>query len=377
MNPTSRERKIVSLYKSGKSYREISLVFKCSTTPIQRVIRNSGVEIRPSHTASGKFSGEKSHKWKGGEVRTVDGRVKIYKPNHHKASSSGYVFRYVLVWEKYNKKRVPRGLDIHHKNGICDDDRPENLQAITRSKHRRHHMKAIWAKSQGGSRMRQYQNFPEALNEIKRDLSEMGIQLRTKSVQNLDISNDPSYSMLEIQNYSYVVTSPDWKSIPLENKEYFEAEFAERTCGLALNPGKAWELDKEYWGPFRRPSGNFDYAYPERMADPLRHVIEALRQDPNTRRAYLPIFHPTYDFADNFKARIPCSLGYLFQFRQGQLNITYLQRSADWSKHFNKDIALADRLKCYVAEQCGMKPGYFCHWVGSLHVFAKDVAGTF
>jgi thymidylate synthase len=224
--------------------------------------------------------------------------------------------------------------------------------------------------------MRQFANFPEALNELKRELAEMGIRLRTKSVQNIDISENPDYDMLEVSNYTYVVTAPEWEQIPLENKPYFEAEFQERVSGKRLNPGEAWKLDFSYWEPFLK-HGMFDYAYSERMTEPLESVIKALREDPNTRRAYLSIFDPVTDEPHSFDERIPCSLGYHFMFREGQLNITYLQRSADFSKHFNKDIALADRLKCYVAQRCDMKPGYFCHWLGSLHIFAKDVKGVF
>jgi len=225
--------------------------------------------------------------------------------------------------------------------------------------------------------MRFFQTFPVALNELKRELAEMSIRLRTKTVQNLDISDNPDYDMMEIQNYTYQVTQPRWEEIPLENEAYFDEEFYERINGSGLNPGEAWKLDEEYWKQFLRADGTFDYTYSKRMKNALIEVIEALRKDPNTRRAYLSIFDPLYDSPCSFDCRIPCSLGYLFQYRQGQLNITYLQRSADFSKHFNKDIALADRLKCYVAQQCGMKPGYFCHWLGSLHVFARDVRGVF
>lgn len=225
--------------------------------------------------------------------------------------------------------------------------------------------------------MRQFANFPEALNELKRELAEMGIRLRTKSVQNINIEDNPDYDMMEVQNYTYIVTAPRWQDIPVENPDYCNAEFAERVAQKGGNPGKAWEYDRDYWFPFVNKKGEFDYTYADRMQHTLGQVISLLKKDPNTRRAYLSIFDPIEDAPDNLHSRIPCSLGYQFQYREGQLNLTYLQRSADFSKHFNKDIQLADRLKCFVADACGMKPGYFCHWLGSLHIFAKDVKGVF
>lgn len=231
--------------------------------------------------------------------------------------------------------------------------------------------------------MRYYLTFNEAINEIRRELKEMGIQVHTKSVQNMDITNNSDYDAMELQNYIYTVLQPDWKSIELKVPEWGDAEFQERTGGKKLNPGKAWKLRSSYWEQFLVPKDYpvedraFDYAYPDRMTDPLRHVIQALRRDPSTRRAFLPIFDRSWDHQDHFSVRIPCSLGYHFMYRQGKLNVTYLLRSSDFGEHFNYDIYLADRLKCFVAEKCSMEPGTFTHWIGSLHVFAKDVKDVF
>lgn len=225
--------------------------------------------------------------------------------------------------------------------------------------------------------MRYYRNFSEALNELKRELKEMGIRVHSKSVQNLDISDDSKYDSLEIQNYQYTVTEPDYSSIPLTNPRWCEEEFHERTGGRPLNPGNAWRLREQYWEQFRKWDGRFDYAYPERMSNILPKVINALAKDPSTRRAFLPIFDRDEDVQDDFKVRIPCSLGYWFYYRQDRLHVTYLQRSADFSEHFNNDVYLADRLKCYIANKLEMKPGTFSHWLGSLHVFMKDVEGVF
>ena len=227
--------------------------------------------------------------------------------------------------------------------------------------------------------MRFYKNFPEALNELRRELKEMGIRLRTKSVQNIDISENPDYDMFEITNYAYSVLQPDVSLIPLANPEWCKREFEERTGNLPLNPGSAYLLRLDYWKNFfsNIRLGQFDYSYPERMYQQLPTVIIALKKDINTRRAFLPIFNATEDWAADLDVRIPCSLGYWFCFRQGQLNMTYLQRSADFSEHFNNDIWLASSLKDYVAKELGVPSGHFIHWLGSLHIFAKDVKGVF
>lgn len=233
--------------------------------------------------------------------------------------------------------------------------------------------------------MRHYATFPEALNELRRELKEMGILIHTKSVQNIDITNNPEYNSYEITNYTYRVLDAKSDDIPLhpQHRDWCHAELQERLSGKALNPGAAWRLREKYWkqflkpDPFKATQQRFDYAYPERMSATLIRVIRALKQDNITRRAYLPIFEPLMDDVSNFNNRIPCSLGYWFVYRQGQLDITYLQRSADFSEHFRNDIWLANSLKDHVASETGLKPGHFVHWLGSLHIFAKDVEGVF
>jgi thymidylate synthase len=75
--------------------------------------------------------------------------------------------------------------------------------------------------------------------------------------------------------------------------------------------------------------------------------------------------------------RVPCSLGYWFAKRNGRLNITYLQRSADYFTHLANDMWLTHKLQQEVANETGCQIGHYTHWIGSLHVYKKDVADVF
>jgi thymidylate synthase len=224
--------------------------------------------------------------------------------------------------------------------------------------------------------LRHYQTFPIAFNELKRELGEMGIRVQTKSVQNLNVENNPDWEMMELQNYIYTVTQPDYRDFTPNHPAWCEAEFKERT-ETRENPGEAWKLREAYWKQFLNSRGKFDYAYPQRMSHNLNLVIKALQKDLNTRRAFLPIIDIIDDDPDDFGKRFPCSLGYLFQYRQDGLNMTYLLRSSDFFEHFTNDIWLANKLQYHVAEKLGVKVGYFCHWIGSFHCFAKNVKEVF
>ena len=61
--------------------------------------------------------------------------------------------------------------------------------------------------------MRFYQTFPIALNEIRRELREMGIIVNTKSVQNI-VADIEAY---ELQFYQYRVDKPFYGDIEVKN----------------------------------------------------------------------------------------------------------------------------------------------------------------
>lgn len=74
-------------------------------------------------------TGEYSNAWKGGRIKTVDGYVQIYSPGHPKVGKrNGYVREHVLVMEKKLGRYLKDGENIHHKNGIKDDNRIDNLE---------------------------------------------------------------------------------------------------------------------------------------------------------------------------------------------------------------------------------------------------------
>ena len=58
-------------------------------------------------------------------------------PEHPRALSNGYVFEHLVVWEKHHNP-LPDGWHIHHINGIKNDNRIENLQAMPGREHVRY-----------------------------------------------------------------------------------------------------------------------------------------------------------------------------------------------------------------------------------------------
>lgn len=58
------------------------------------------------------------------------GYVMIHQPQHPRARKlRGYIAEHVLVVERALGKCLPDGAQVHHINGVRDDNRPENLVA--------------------------------------------------------------------------------------------------------------------------------------------------------------------------------------------------------------------------------------------------------
>jgi hypothetical protein len=78
-----------------------------------------------------------------GRRRLGSGYIHIYRPDHPEASQAkshfGYVLEHRIVWEEANGRRLRKNEHVHHINGIRDDNRPENLVALTNAAHRRLH----------------------------------------------------------------------------------------------------------------------------------------------------------------------------------------------------------------------------------------------
>jgi thymidylate synthase len=127
----------------------------------------------------------------------------------------------------------------------------------------------------------------------------------------------------------------------------------------------------------------------------LADVVTLLARHPYTRQAYLPVWFPEDTGARDGGGkdiRVPCSLGYHFMIRDGELSCRYYLRSCDLYRHFSNDIYMTARL---VQWMCGavqveaqnlsefgigdislfppVKPGRLLTVISSLHLFVNDV----
>ena len=76
----------------------------------------------------GKYNTEHP-RWKGGRIIHSSGYVLVYDPYHHRRQRGApYVFEHIKVMEALVGRNIYRDETIHHRNGIKNDNRPENLE---------------------------------------------------------------------------------------------------------------------------------------------------------------------------------------------------------------------------------------------------------
>lgn len=69
---------------------------------------------------------------KGGRTKHHAGYLMVRMPDHPRARTQGYVFEHILVMEARLGRMLFVDESVHHKNGIRDDNSPEDLELWVR-----------------------------------------------------------------------------------------------------------------------------------------------------------------------------------------------------------------------------------------------------
>lgn len=80
--------------------------------------------------------GKRSMAWKGGKIRDKFGYIQIWMPQHPNAKLAGYIHEHRLIMSEHLNRPLESTESVHHKNGIKDDNRIENLELMTKRVHR-------------------------------------------------------------------------------------------------------------------------------------------------------------------------------------------------------------------------------------------------
>lgn len=225
------------------------------------------------------------------------------------------------------------------------------------------------------------------LKELRKNLYYNGSPIKTAKWQGIE--NPPEF--LEIIHASIKIEMSQTKEHAAElcnpKLPWADEHFEERVSGQPLNPPpshKNWLRGNEEY--MSGDSKKFSHSYPERFWSKTLHsgirfpigdlndIITILKDDMNSRQAYLPIYFPEDLGASVLGERIPCTLGYQFIVRDGKLDVFYPMRSCDVLRHLHNDLYMANRLAIFVKEkaQLDVKIGTLHFVATSLHCFTND-----
>jgi len=92
---------------------------------IYKVCKKHGIQCQ----RTGPRSGEGHPEWKGGRTINKDGYIEIYSPDHpNRRKHTPYVLEHRLVMENHLGRYLKKTEVVHHRNGVKDDNRIENLE---------------------------------------------------------------------------------------------------------------------------------------------------------------------------------------------------------------------------------------------------------
>jgi len=164
--------RIPEMYASGDSLRDIAKVVGLTSGAIHSILTHRGIKLRDVSSSlklkypEGQF-GELAGHWKGGrtfhvslQAKRADGKprekygsgrqrlkqgyIYIYSHDHPNATKRGYVMEHRLVMEKHLGRYLKSDELVHHKNGIKDDNRLENLELMTKGTHVSKHFQDVF-----------------------------------------------------------------------------------------------------------------------------------------------------------------------------------------------------------------------------------------
>lgn len=117
---------------------------RCGTKAqyVKAVILELGIPYDWPNPKGGNRPGPLSKDWKGGRiVENPEGYILVHKPDHPHCNRHGYVREHRLVVENHLGRHLGPKEVVHHKNGICDDNRIENLQVFgSNAEHLKHEL---------------------------------------------------------------------------------------------------------------------------------------------------------------------------------------------------------------------------------------------
>src|SRR3990167_9860117 len=128
--PVDQIRKWIEI--DGNTHEWVGQQLNTTGKQISKIVKREHIQSQ----RVGPRSGSGHPDWKGGRIIDRNGYVLLYCPDHPHKRKMGkragrYVLEHRLVMEKHLGRLLDRKEVVHHKNGVNDDNRIDNLELFS------------------------------------------------------------------------------------------------------------------------------------------------------------------------------------------------------------------------------------------------------
>ena len=168
-----------------------------------------------------------------------------------------------------------------------------------------------------------------------------------------------------------------WKSMLHELLWYLSGEDHIRNLRQHTKIWDAWADEAgnletaygRYWRRFPHPEQDAAGNWHVREVDQIQYIIDTLKKEPTSRRLVVTAWEPGN--AETSKLP-PCHYTFAFNVQGDQLNCHLTQRSGDIALGIPFNLACYATLTQMIAQEVGMKVGYFSHTIVDAHIYTAQ-----
>lgn len=202
-------------------------------------------------------------------------------------------------------------------------------------------------------------NATEAFEILYETISKVGrnTKIGTKAIYNTSI---------EIQNPDDRIITTSWRK--------WSNRYAEREWNWYLSGNPSVKEIKKYaplWDKMHNGDNivNSNYGFQWMRNNQLQKVIEQLKNNPNTRQAWISIYDGKEK--DKYEFDTPCTLAIGFDIKPDSesVDMTVCMRSNDLIYGFCNDQYCFSKLQEFIAKELNRPIGTYTHFVHDMHIY--------
>ena len=172
-------------------------------------------------------------------------------------------------------------------------------------------------------------------------------------------------------NVGFYILNPNNNIINTNFRKWKES-YAKLEWGWYLSKNRSVEEIKKHakiWDTMHNGDNivNSNYGWQWNRNKQLDFIINELKNNPNSRRAFITI----YDGKEHLEHKLdtPCTLNIGFNVYNGKLNMSVLMRSNDLWYGFCNDQFCFSNLQIYLANILNLQIGSYFHFANNLHLY--------